>query len=150
MSAEKPFQAVPETIQWKLHFRSSPERVYEALATDAGRRQYWAESAAETDGRLHYVFLNGVEDIGTVLERVPGRKFKVTYFNWTVTFELAADGATGTDMTMTCVGVPESSKEEITAGWVSWLMAMKAAVDFQVDLRNHDPERTWFSGYADN
>jgi hypothetical protein len=29
-------------------------------------------------------------------------------------------------------------------------MAMKAAVDFGVDLRNHDPERTWFDGFANN
>jgi hypothetical protein len=29
-------------------------------------------------------------------------------------------------------------------------MAMKAAVDFGVDLRNHDESRAWNSGYADN
>lgn len=36
------------------------------------------------------------------------------------------------------------------AGWVSVLLALKAAVDFSVDLRNHDPGRTWDQGYADN
>jgi hypothetical protein len=46
--------------------------------------------------------------------------------------------------------VKEEDKRQIAAGWVSWLMAMKAAVDFGVDLRNHDAERTWFDGYADN
>jgi hypothetical protein len=29
-------------------------------------------------------------------------------------------------------------------------MAMKAAVDHGVDLRNHDPSRSWVTGYADN
>ena len=38
----------------------------------------------------------------------------------------------------------------MTAGWVSVLMAMKAALDYGVDLRNHDIERTWMKGYADN
>lgn len=33
-------------------------------------------------------------------------------------------------------------------GWVSLLMSMKAAVDFGVDLRNHDPERAWEQGFA--
>jgi hypothetical protein len=33
---------------------------------------------------------------------------------------------------------------------VSVLLALKAAVDFSVDLRNHDAGRTWCSGYVDN
>jgi uncharacterized protein YndB with AHSA1/START domain len=144
------FQDIPDTIVWKLHFSSPPEDVYEALSTDAGRKTYWAESADETDGRIHYVFLNGVEDTGEILEREPGRVFKSTYFDWTVTFDLRPDAAGGTDMQVTCVGVKEEDKRQIAAGWVSWLMAMKAAVDFGVDLRNHDAQRTWFDGYADN
>jgi hypothetical protein len=28
--------------------------------------------------------------------------------------------------------------------------ALKAAVDFGVDLRNHDPARTWETGFVDN
>ena len=38
----------------------------------------------------------------------------------------------------------------MTAGWVSVLMAMKGAVDFEIDLRNHNPERVWENGYLDN
>jgi hypothetical protein len=36
------------------------------------------------------------------------------------------------------------------AGWVSVLLALKAAADFGIDLRNHDPARTWNKGYVDN
>ena len=36
------------------------------------------------------------------------------------------------------------------AGWVSVLMAMKAYVDHGVDLRNHNENRVWSNGYADN
>lgn len=46
--------------------------------------------------------------------------------------------------------VDESIRMEMAAGWVSVLMAMKAAVDHGVDLRNHDESRTWGDGYADN
>jgi hypothetical protein len=35
------------------------------------------------------------------------------------------------------------------AGWVSVLLALKAAVDFGVDLRNSDPARRWEDGYVD-
>jgi hypothetical protein len=29
-------------------------------------------------------------------------------------------------------------------------MALKAAADFGVDLRSHDPGRTWDQGFVDN
>ena len=63
---------------------------------------------------------------------------------------LEDDGAGGTDLTLTDEGVPEADHAEVLAGWVSVLMALKAAVDFGVDLRNHDPARSWDQGYADN
>ncbi len=39
---------------------------------------------------------------------------------------------------------------EVKAGWVSLLMNLKAVADFKCDLRNHDLEKTWDQGYADN
>lgn len=144
------FQPEPGVIQWKLHFCSSPNKVYQALSTNKGRRGYWAESAEEKEGKIHYVFLNGIEDTGDILERIPDKRFSVMYFGWKTTFTLVPDGEGGTDMEMKTEGVPESEKVEINAGWVSWLMAMKAYVDFGVDLRNHDKRRTWFNQYADN
>ncbi len=137
-------------IQYSLHFASAPPAVYRALATDEGRAGYWAESVIETDGELHYVFLNGIENRGSILESIEAERFRVLYFGMDVTFTLQPDGHDGTDMQMRCEGVPDNDKVEITAGWVSWLLAMKASVDFGVDLRNHDPKRTWFDGYADN
>ena len=152
MTRETPSSSQPaaEKIQWKLHFASSPEQVYQALATDQGRRGYWAESADETNGNIHYVFHDGLENTGAILERVPHECFVVEYFHMRVRFDLADDGEGGTDLQMNCSRVPAEDKAEITAGWVSWLMAMKAWVDFGVDLRNHDPARCWFTGYVDN
>ena len=51
---------------------------------------------------------------------------------------------------LTDAGVPAADRVEVTAGWVSVLMALKAAVDFSVDLRNHDPLRTWDQGFVEN
>jgi hypothetical protein len=39
---------------------------------------------------------------------------------------------------------------ETQAGWVSVLLALKGAVDYGVDLRNHDNSRTWRKGFVDN
>jgi hypothetical protein len=47
-------------------------------------------------------------------------------------------------------GVPAPDRAEVIAGWVSVLMALKAAADHGVDLFNHDPRRTWTGGFADN
>lgn len=144
------FQPEPGVIRWRLHFASPPAAVYAALATSEGRRRYWAESADEENGRIRYRFLNGIEDDGEILERAPERRFAVAYFGMTTVFDLTPDGAGGTDMSLTVRNVPDAERTEFIAGWVSWLMAMKAAVDFDVDLRNHDPARTWVDGFADN
>ncbi|MGH2524809.1 MAG: hypothetical protein ACRDH2_20060 [Anaerolineales bacterium] len=66
------------------------------------------------------------------------------------TVELSEAGAGGTDLTLTDAGVPAADRGEVIAGWVSVLLALKAAVDFGVDLRNHHPQRTWDEGFVDN
>jgi uncharacterized protein YndB with AHSA1/START domain len=144
------YQPDTGTIRWKLRFRSAPEVVYKALSSPAERKRYWAESAEESNGVIHYVFLNGIEDRGEILESRPSTKFVVRYFGMRVEFALTPDSQGGTDLSLTATDVDEGERMEISAGWVSWLMAMKAAVDFGVDLRNHDSTRTWFQGYADS
>jgi len=145
------FQSDPDLIRWKLHLKSSPETVYQALSTDMGRARFWAESAEEKDGIIHFIFPNQAEWKGKILEAVPSRKFKVEYYGGSITtFELESDGAGGTDLTLTDEGVPQADRTEVIAGWLSVLMALKASVDFGVDLRNHDLQRTWDEGFVEN
>ena len=145
------FQSDANLIQWNLHLRSSPEMVYETLSTDRGRASFWAESAVEKDGIIHFIFPNQSEWNGKILEEVPSRKFKVEYYGGSITtFELETDGAGGTDLTLTDQGVPQADRTEVIAGWVSVLLALKASVDFGVDLRNHDPKRCWDEGFVEN
>jgi hypothetical protein len=149
-SEEPGFQPEPNVIRWKMAFRSAPEVVYRHLATSQGRSRFWAETAEERNGTIHFVVPGGHASRGRILERVPGRRFSTEYFGWKVCFDLAPRPGGGTDLTMTSSDVPEESKWEVTAGRVSVLMAMKAAVDYAVDLRNHDENRSWWQGYADN
>jgi uncharacterized protein YndB with AHSA1/START domain len=145
------FQPDVNTICWRMHFVSPPEKVFLLLATDDGRTSFWAESAVERDGMIHFTFPGGQTWAGQILENDAPRRFSVIYYGGsTTTFVLEADGNGGTDLTLTDEGVDEVDRTEVTDGWVSVLMTMKAAADFAVDLRNHDLARTWDQGYADN
>ncbi len=144
-------QPDPAAIRWRLHLMSAPPLVYRMLATAEGRARFWAESAVEDDGTIVFTFPDGQMWRGDILDDTPPHRYAVRYYGGCIaTFELADDGAGGTDLTLTDVGEPEEWRTEVIAGWVSVLLALKATVDFGVDLRNHDPQRTWSEGFADN
>jgi uncharacterized protein YndB with AHSA1/START domain len=145
------FETYSNVIRWRLHLTSSPSTVFDLLNTDEGRSRFWAESAVEADGRIHFTFSNGQRWSGRLLERVAPRRFVVEYIGGsTATFELRDDSRGGTDLTLTDEGVPAADRAEVLAGWVSVLLALKAAVDFGIDVRNHDAGRTWDAGFVDN
>lgn len=144
-------QGDAKTIRWRLHLVSSPQTVYELLATDDGRARFWAESAVERDGIIRFEFPNGLAWEGPILDRTPYRRFAIEYIEGSrVVFDLEADGHGGTELEVTAVVVREEWRTEETAECVSVLLALKAAADHGVDLRSHDPSRTWDQGYADN
>jgi uncharacterized protein YndB with AHSA1/START domain len=145
------FQDDHDVIRWRLHLTSPPSEVHALLTTDEGRARFWAESAPARDGRIAFTFPDGQRFSGAILADDPPGLFVVRYFGGSVaTFELIDDGAGGTDLSLTDRGVPDEDRTEVIVGWVSVLMALKGAVDFAVDLRNHDPRRTWEQGYAEN
>ena len=116
------------------------------VTTDEGRARFWAESAQERNGEIEFRFPDGTRRRGRVLANDPPRSFALEYFGTRVDFELADDGAGGTDVTL----VDESDDPENRAGWVSVLLSLKAAADHGIDLRNHDSRRTWEHGFVDN
>lgn len=138
------------TIRWRIHLRSAPETVYALLATDAGRARFWARRTVESGDSVRFEFGNGQTLDGALLERQPPRRFALTYFAGSrVSFALAPDGAGGTDLELVERGAPASERLDNLAGWVSVLLALKAAADFGVDLRNDDRAKRWEDGYVD-
>ncbi|MFN2567613.1 MAG: hypothetical protein ABR499_21675 [Gemmatimonadaceae bacterium] len=138
-------------VSWRVHLSAAPVAVYQLLSTASGRSRFWAESAEEQDGVVEFRFSNGATWLGRVLARDPPRCFVVEYIGGSrVAFDCAADGGGGTDLTLTETGLSPADWEENNAGWVSVLLALKAAVDFGIDLRNHDPSRSWDTGFVDN
>jgi uncharacterized protein YndB with AHSA1/START domain len=145
------FQEDPQVIRWRLQLKSPMTKVYEALSTNAGRASFWAESAIEWDGMIHFVFPNKVTWNAPVLHAIPPRYFAVQYIGDSeVVFTLKEDGRGGTDLLLTDRGVPAENRTEVIAGWVSVLMTLKAYLDFDVDLRAHDETRHWDMGYVEN
>lgn len=143
-------QPLHDLIEWRIHLASPPERVYRTIATDEGRASFWAESAREIDGVVRFEFINGVTYAGRILEQDPPRRWSVDYFQSIATFLLESDGSDGTDLTLINVGVADGDRAQVTAGWLNVLLPLKAAVDFGIDLHNHDPSRSWDQGYADH
>jgi hypothetical protein len=122
------------------------------LATDEGRIKFWPETCVEHDGVMEFTFLSEPQPFTfKILENSPSSRFAFYYFgSTTVTFELQSDNAGGTDLTLSETGFPsESHYVENYAGWIQVLLNLKATVDFGVDLRNHDPSRTWAQGYCE-
>lgn len=139
-----------DTIKWRIHLKATPERVFDTLASDEGRALFWAADARESDGTISFKFSNGMVLDSKVLERQRPARFALEYFGGSrVQFDLTDDGKGGTDLTMTESGIPEGNLLEHLPGWISVLLSLKAAVDFSIDLRNNDPQRTWDQGYVD-
>lgn len=145
-----PFQDDPDCIRWRLHLDATPEEAYRMVASAEGRQRFWAESAPESGGVIQFVFPNDWKHAGRIKLAEPPTTFQVEYFGSQVTFHFKRDPAGGTEMELIDRGGSAEDRTEVIAGWVSVLMSFKAALDFKVDLRNHDPARTWEQGYANN
>ncbi|HYG48454.1 MAG TPA: SRPBCC domain-containing protein [Allosphingosinicella sp.] len=135
-------------IDWRVHFAASPEAVWQAWTTDAGRQLFWAETSRGDEGGFELSFLNGEALRVEIVEARPPELLAFRYFGGsTVTLDLSPDGRGGCDLRLREEGAPDPVGNH--AGWVSVLLACKAAVDFGVDLRSHDPGRSWDEGFVD-
>jgi uncharacterized protein YndB with AHSA1/START domain len=136
-------------IRWRMHIAVPPAKVFAALDSADGRASFWAESASETDGHITFQFISGLSYRSRVLERHAPDLWAIEYFGGRVTFTLSDDGSGGTDLLLTHDGVSERDWNDVHAGWLNVLFPLKAWITFGIDLRNHDPRRSWDEGYAD-
>lgn len=86
------------TIKWKIHCSSIAEQVFKLLATDEGRKKFWAERTKEQNGIIHFEFPNGQFYESRIIEKIPLTKFVLVYFDSLVTFELSIAYTDGTNL----------------------------------------------------
>ena len=138
-------------IEWRVHLKSPPEDAFAAWTTDKGRESFWAEESLGNERGFQLRFINGASLDVEVLEATAPSRLAFRYFGGSVvTVDFAADGKGGCDLHLREEGVPPAEHLENFAGWVSVLLAFKAALDFDVDLRSHDPNRSWDQRHVDN
>ena len=139
-----------EPIVYRLILKSSPETVYEGLASDAGRASFWAEQTQRESDRIRFEFSDGQHLVSRVLAEEPGRRFGLTYFDSSqVYFDLEPTADGGTQLTLTEFHLPPENYRYHVPGWVSLLLTFKAALDYGVDLRNTNPDADWEAGFVD-
>jgi uncharacterized protein YndB with AHSA1/START domain len=136
-------------IVWRLSLASPPERVFELLDTDEGRERFWAvRSRAAGDG-FDLEFPGGLAARVEVVDRRPPTRMAIRYFGADAVFDLTPREDGGCLFQVTCRCDEPDEWLEFHPGWVSWLLVLKAAADFGVDLRNGSPERAWRERYVD-
>ncbi len=139
---------VPPPIEWRLHLRSSPQEAFAMWASDRGRELFWAERSQATASGFRLDFLSGEALDVELLESAPGARFAFRYFGGsTVAIDFRPDGSGGCELQL--VETDPEDPWENHAGWVSVLLAFKAAADFGIDLRSHDRGRSWDRKYVD-
>ena len=136
-------------ITWRLHLPFPPSVVFASLATPEGRAKFWAESALEHDGVIHFIFINGLTYDSKIMARSEPLVFALDYFGAVVRFDLTDDGFGGTELLLTHTGVSPDDWEDVHAGWLNVLLPLKAWLITSVDIRNHDRTRTWDQRYVD-
>ena len=139
----------PHAVRVAIHVNVPPGEVFSVLDSADGRARFWAESAIETEGTIEFRFINGWSHRGKILRREPPAVWSVDYFGGPASFDLRPDGLGGTDVVLTHEGIAPEELADVFAGWVSVLLPLKVWLLTGVDVRNHDPRRTWDQGYVD-
>jgi uncharacterized protein YndB with AHSA1/START domain len=134
---------------WRLSLTSPPEEVFELLDTDTGRERFWALSSRTVPGGFELEFPGGVEERVEVLDRQAPTRLAIRYFGSEVELDLTQAEDGGCLFRVTCRCDDPAAWLQFYPGWVSWLLTLKAAADFDVDLRNGAPGRAWEQRYVD-
>jgi uncharacterized protein YndB with AHSA1/START domain len=140
---------VDELIVWRLSLASPPAAVFELVDTDDGRERFWAVHSRAVDGGFELAFPGGLTTLVEVVERDPPSRLVLRYFGSDVELSLDEREDVGCLLEVRCRCDDPAAWVEMHPGWVSWLLVLKAAADFGVDLRNGAPERAWPQRFVD-
>ena len=137
-------------LRWRVHLTVPPALLYGWIATDAGRSRWWVDRSHEADGLVELQLAAGESLFAPIIDRHAPERFVLRWIGGSeARFELRPDGHGGPDLEFALLDVPDERWSREHAGWAARLLALKAASEFGVDLRNHDPQRGFEAGYLD-
>lgn len=136
---------------WRVHLSAPRELVFALLTPEDEPSLYLASTADQLDDEGGWIAPEGAHLKDATLELLPPRRLTARYAGGGVaTLDLTDDGRGGTDLRLTDAGQPAEDRTELVAGWVSVLLALKASVDFSLDLRDHDHRTFWTGAYVEH
>ena len=137
-----------DRIIWRLRLAAAPGRVFEAWLNPADHVRFWCERSERGPSGFRLHFIDGTAEECSLEDATAPSQIVFRYFASRVEIRIEhCDG--GTDLTLTASEVPADEWHDVHAGWLNVLLPFKAWVDFGIDLRHHDPRRTWRSRYVD-
>lgn len=155
----------PFTYDWtqfteKIALAVPPERVFRAW-TDQSDIVNWFLSKAILEpikgGRFYMEFLTGQSGDERVLGIRKNIYFCFTFGKDGETVEVTLKKTkTGTDCILHQFGMKKTEKSRVMwhmgcrNGWVFFLTNLKAYLEHGVDLRSHDPKKTYKDGYVNS
>ncbi len=136
---------------WRVNLSAPRELVFDLLTPDLETDPYRASSAGQFDSENGWIAPEGAHLKDATLDLLPPRRIVARYAGGGVaTLDLTDDGRGGTDLRLTDIGQQAEDRTELVAGWVSVLLALKASVDFSLDLRDHDHRTFWTGAYVEH
>lgn len=138
-------------VSWRMRLASPPAQVCELLADEAGRPHVGSSIEIEAGTDLAAILSRGAIVEGAALDREPPYRFTVRDVDGGVTTcDIADDAVGGSELVLTDVGIAGEDRTDVLAAWVAALSAIKATVDFTLDLHARGQLRNWFPGYAEH
>jgi hypothetical protein len=129
---------------------SARRRRFSSSSTrNGGRERFWALRSRSLPEGFALEFTGGLEAHVEVVEREPPTRMAIRYFGSRAEFDLVRRDDGGCLFEVRCYRDDQAEWMEFYPGWVSWLLVLKAAADFAVDLRNGADDRTWTQRFVD-
>jgi hypothetical protein len=136
---------------WRVNLSAPRELLFDLLTPDLESDPYRASTIGQFDGENGWIAPEGAHLKNATLDLLPPRRIVANYAGGGVaTLDLTDDGRGGTDLRLTDIGQVAEDRTELVAGWVSMLLALKASVDFSIDLRDHDHRTFWTGAYVEH
>ena len=158
MSDKKPYDWTRFSL--KIEIAAAPERVYRAW-TDASELSAWFSVRAEIEprkgGRLFFEWLGGDRLETNVLAVRQNREIRFPFGSRGEEVRvLLRKVKGGTLCTLEQTGMKTSSKQKIEmhmgckTGWAFFLANLKAYLEHGIDLRSHEPRKSYRTGYLNS